>query len=142
MLLPLVLLMLSSLFWFARVLLTRQMLATAARYGTDMILYTKLNEGQVRRELRNYLCDAGLAGRRLDSGKLPDENLKVRIKSFDPAPGGLLFPEKQLSSVEITYEFPLPRVFGGGKPLKLYGRSFVLAGTGCKNPIHGRNKGR
>jgi hypothetical protein len=151
-LIPLVLLLLSSVFWFARVLLTRQLLATAARYGTDMILYSKLNENQIRQELRNYLCDSGIEGRTLDGRALPDENIKVKIAGYESSAGGresvfsaaesLMFPERRISTVEISYEFETPRIFLVGEKVMVTGSSAVLAGTGCGSRIHKRNKGR
>ncbi|MFH1367821.1 MAG: TadE family protein [Elusimicrobiota bacterium] len=165
---PLFILIISFTLWFARVLITKQQLVTAARYGTDMILYTTLNEKQIKKEIRNYLSDTNIEGRKLDPAGLPDENIAVKIEGFvlpdfsspydllDPGKLGrlldagnlLAFPERHTSWVEIHYEFRTPRVvsnfsryFSGGflpESITISGRSEVLAGTGCGNGIHGR----
>jgi len=161
-LIPLIIFLLSAGFWFARILLTRQQLATAARYGTDMILYTRLNPSQIRREIRNYLCDKDIEGRRLDASCLPDENIHVRIEDFSlpdftgirdflapekfnavlRAAQQLVSPETNTSFVQIRYEVKTPGILAEWmKSVTVSGTSEVLAGTGCRSGIHKRNKG-
>lgn len=167
---PVFVLIISVIFFFARALITKQQLLTAARYGTDLILYTKLNEKQIQQEVRNYLSDKNIEGRTLNANKLGDESIAVRIEGFMlPEFSGpydllntgklkellnagdmLLFPEKHTSWIEINYEFQTPRVISvltkviPGKPfpdhLTVSGRSEVLAGTGCSSVIHKRNR--
>jgi hypothetical protein len=160
-LIPLIIFLVSAAFWFARILLTRQQLATAARYGTDMILYTRLNENQIRREIRNYLCDWNIEGRRLDALGLPDENINIRIEDFSlpdftgikdflnpekfnkvlNAAQELVSPEKHTSLVQIRYEVKSPGILASWKKsVTVIGAAEVLAGTGCRNGIHKRNK--
>jgi hypothetical protein len=159
---PLLLIIFTAIFWFSRVVLTRQQLLTAARYGTDMIAYTDMNEDQIRREIRTYLCDPGTEGRTLDSSQLPDKNIRIVIDRYMLPEMGfynlsgyaklarmldeIAVPLKHTSSVEIYYSIPLPRMFslwgeylpGAEAPrsITLSARSEVLAGTGCHNQHH------
>lgn len=167
---PVFVITVSFILWFAQVLITKQQLVTAARYGTDLILYTKLNESEIQGEIKNYLCDRNIEGRKLNADSLPDENIRVRIRDFqlpefsnpydvlDPgklsllasASSRLYSPENDTSWVEIDYKFRFPRVlsawsgFFGSSPfpeeLTVSGRSEVLAGTGCMSSIHARHR--
>ena len=80
---PVLMVLLVGLFWFSRVLITKQQLIMAARYGTDLIANTNLSEQQIKKEIRNYLSDKNIEGRKLDPSKLGDENIVVKIKGFD-----------------------------------------------------------
>ena len=135
------------LFWFAEIMLTKQQLIMAARYGTDLIVYTNMNEGQIRNEIRDYLCGNNVEGRKLDPLKLKDENIDVNIQrqALDPF-GGIQYGgngfDKYSSHVNVYYPFDTPKLFsawdsyiGGGniiKKLRIGARSEVLAGTGCQ----------
>ena len=164
---PVFMVLLVGLFWFSRVLLTKQQLIIAARYGTDLIASTTLSEQQIKNEIRNYLSDKNIEGRKLDPNKLGDENIVVKINNFalpefdgfediiNPVKMGQLLNSytrlikmpasysSELSSVEIFYEFSVPKIFSPGigfaKTITLTGRSEVLAGTGCASNNHKRN---
>ena len=68
--LPMLCILMSMITWFTRLVLTRQMLLTAARYGTDMIYYTEMTEEEIRQEIKNYLTDKKIEGRRLNPGHI------------------------------------------------------------------------
>lgn len=161
---PVLMILLVGLFWFSRVLITKQQLIMAARYGTDLIAHTNLSEQQIKKEIRNYLSDKNIEGRKLDPSKLGDENIVVKINGFDipefdgfedvinPVKIGQLLMSytrllkipvsysSELSSVEVRYDFVVPKIFspavGFGKTITLSGRSEVLAGTGCAGKNH------
>jgi hypothetical protein len=124
----------SGMFFFSRVLITRQQLVMAARYGTDMILYTKLSESQIKQEIRNYLSDPNLRGRKLDPAVLTDQNIVVVMRDtefvvpsfslYDSAMhlpqlvrniyrmfDGISRPYDKTSYVEIYYPFDFPGIF-------------------------------
>lgn len=148
-LLPILCIMISMIVWFSRLVITRQQILTAARYGTDMIVYTKMDESEIRQEIKNYLTDQNIEGRRLNPAKLPDDKIKIDIYRYPKttvinASAPVNFTT---SSVEIYYEFGVPTIFkawssyisnAGELPEKIYmsGRSEVLAGTGCKGDNH------
>jgi hypothetical protein len=148
---PILVIIVVMIFWFAEILLTKQQLVMAARYGTDLIVYSNLNEGQIRGEIRDYLCAKNAFGRRLDPRKLTDDNIKVdlheKFKKFDvfdlpKLRDAFAFPLDHTCYVEIYYPFDTPKLFsawdkyiGGGniiKKLRIGARSEVLAGTGCQ----------
>ena len=161
---PVLMILLVGLFWFSRVLITKQQLLMAARYGTDLILHTNLSEQQIRKEIRNYLSDRNVEGRKLDPDKLGDENIVIKINGFDlpefdgfedvinPVKMGQLLMSytrllkmpisysSELSYVEVFYNFSVPKIFspviGFEKTIILSGRSEVLAGTGCAGQNH------
>lgn len=167
---PVFVFLISGIFWFTRTLITKQQLVTASRYGTDLILYTRLNERQIRQEIRNYLCDRDIEGRKLNINALPDDSITVSIKEFrlpkigppmDLFDGSILnellrsaetlaMPENGASFVHVKYEIPAPAVirslsrFISGNEFResivISGHSEVLAGTGCENRIHTRNR--
>ncbi|MHB9155419.1 MAG: hypothetical protein ACYC5N_06980, partial [Endomicrobiales bacterium] len=118
------------------------------RYGTDMIVYTEMDETEIQRELTDYLCGREEKWRRLDTGKL---RFLIRkelfpeidaINSLDEAKklrDMLLKPAEHTSFVEIYYEIAVPGIFTvwnhyvpGDLPEKLTvsARSEILAGTG------------
>ncbi len=156
---PVMVMIFVSIVWFARILITRQQLVTAARYGTDLILYTNLNEGEIRQEIRNYLTHHWIKGRKLEASKLGEENIKIKIEGYsipdfnfddlmNPARiydslkltvEGLLAPHNHTSWVEISYYFEIPRILSfmsNSDKFYISGRSEVLAGTGCKGGNH------
>ncbi|MCX5777872.1 MAG: hypothetical protein NTU66_01420 [Elusimicrobia bacterium] len=157
-LIPIIVLIIISLSWFSRVLITRQQLVIAARYGTDMIVSTNLNEGQIRQEIRNFLSHRLLQSRQLDEKKLPDENIVVKINDFPYIHFNLatavmrpqdLFkmlsrmanPLSATSTVDIKYEYDIPPVFRALTHQRIFvsARSEVLSGTGCPARIHARS---
>ena len=149
---PILVVTIVMLFWFADLMLTKQQLVMAARYGTDLISYSNMNQSQVRNEIRDYLCGKDVQGRRLDPAKLKDDNINVHFpdKKFSTSnPCAYLTLIDQFTNtlgntsyVEVYYDFDTPKLFsawssyiGGDKILKklrIGARSEVLAGTGCK----------
>src|SRR3989339_2037958 len=67
---PILLIIIAMIFWFSRILLTRQQLQMAARYGTDLMVYTDMNEAQISKELQDYLCTSESGGRVLEKDKI------------------------------------------------------------------------
>jgi hypothetical protein len=156
-LIPLIGLIVISISWFSRVLITRQQLLIAARYGTDLIVNTNLNEGQIRQEIRNFLTHRLNQSRTLDAQNMPDENIAVRINDFPYVHFDLetaimkpqnLFrtlslmtdPLSATSSVDIKYEYDVPPIIRAVSRQHLFvsARSEVLSGTGCPARIHAR----
>jgi len=149
-LLPVLVILMSMVTWFGRIVLTRQMLLTAARYGTDMIYYTDMDASAIKQEIRNYLTDKSVEGRRLRKEKLTDDKINVKINRA-PTLSPLVFPNaaqildfSKTSYVEVSYEFGVPTIFTafssyisnpGELPdsIVVSARSEVLAGTGAKH---------
>jgi hypothetical protein len=156
-LLPIIVMIVIAIAWFSRVLITRQQLLIAARYGTDLISSTTLNEQEIRREVKTFLTHHWIKGRRLDPEKLTDERIRVVIKDFPvisisckdmilkPAilaklVDQTLRPLQNTSYVELAYDFDVPFPFkAASKTLRVSARSEVLSGTGCKSRIHRRS---
>jgi len=142
---PILVVIIVMLFWFAEIMLTKQQLVMAARYGTDLIAYSNLNKDQIKNEIQDYLCGPNVEGRRLDPARLIDEDIDVNRKALDPL-GGLQYGgsdfDRYSSHVQLYYKFDTPKLFsawdsyiGGGniiKKLRIGARSEVLAGTGCQ----------
>lgn len=156
-LLPMLVIIISVIVWFSRLLLTRQQLLTAARYGTDMIMHTPMEAADIRQEIKNYLTHKGpdVQGRVLNPSKLTDDKIKIEINRFskigpeDAITAMMLvnLMNYKTSYVEIYYPFKLPTMFkafssyipnAGELPGEIYisARSEVIAGTGCKSDIH------
>ena len=141
---PILVVIIVMIFWFARLMLTKQQLVMAARYGTDLIAYSNMDKNQIKQEIKDYLCGEDVVGRRLDTAKLilRDENIVInkcdKVDSFNMWKPMDYSP----SSIEIYYEYETPKLFSawssyiGGdniiKKLRIGARSEVLAGTGCK----------
>ena len=66
---PVIIVLIFSVVWFARVLLTWQQLVSATRYGTDMIANTTLSSDDIKKDIENYLTNKMIEGRRLDIEK-------------------------------------------------------------------------
>jgi hypothetical protein len=144
---PILVVIIVMLFWFAQIMLTKQQLIMAARYGTDLIVYTNMNKEKIRNEIRDYLCGNNVEGSKLDPLKWRDENIDVQIQreALDPL-GGIQYGgngfDKYSSYVNVSYQFEAPRLFsawdsykGGGNiinKLRIGARSEVLAGAGCQ----------
>jgi len=148
---PVVVVLIFSVVWFARVLLTWQQLISATRYGTDMIANTNLSCDDIKKDIKNYLTNKMIEGRRLDIDKIKEIN--IDIKDYEPVScnltdlskisnfvQGLFVPAKELSSVSIVYSYSLPKImsFIGMKEFEIKTKLSVLAGSGCKNNIHKR----
>ena len=69
---PIIIVLIFSVVWFARVLLTWQQLVSATRYGTDMIANTTLSGEDIKKDIKNYLTNKMIEGRRLDTDKIKD----------------------------------------------------------------------
>ena len=63
--LPIIFVMIVSVFWFGKICLTWQQLVSAARYGTDMIANTPLNQKEIKKDIENYLTHHFIKGRLL-----------------------------------------------------------------------------
>jgi len=157
-LIPALAMIVFAIVWFSRVLITKQQILTAARYGTDLILYTNLDEGEIKQEIRNYLSHRWIRGRKLDPGKLQDQNIRIKIDKFSlpeftiedyymplkfvkeigAATETLLKPLEHTSYVEIYYEYDIPGIFylASKRNFTVSARSEVIAGTGCPGDIH------
>jgi len=146
---PVIVIVFSMITWFSRIVLTRQQLVMASKYGTDMLYYSTMNETEIEEELKDYLCNKDNKGRKLN----PD-NLKFIIKKetfmdidsinsledLDKLQDNFLNPSDHLSSVHLTYEFKSPPIFsawntfipGPNLPekIKVSAHAEVLAGTG------------
>src|SRR3989339_755044 len=113
-LIPIIVIIITMIFWFARILLTRQQLLMAARYGTDMIYYTHMDEAQIRGEIRDYLCGESNLGRKLDPDKLTDDRIRIKIYRHGKGELRVFAPNEvkdKASSVELFYEFDTPLLF-------------------------------
>jgi hypothetical protein len=82
---PLIAMIIVAIAWFSRVVITRQQLLSAARYGTDLIVYTPLSEDDIRREIRYYLTHRWNKGRTLDPARMKDTDIRIVINDFPPA---------------------------------------------------------
>ncbi len=140
--LPVVVVLIFSVFWFAEVLLTWQQLVSAVRYGTDMIAYTTLSKEDIKKDIENYLTHRMIEGRRLDIKKIKEIN--VDIKEYKPmtfnifevsnvfdSVKGLVFPSAEMSSVSITYAYDMPRIlwWAGKREFEIKTKLEVLAGS-------------
>jgi uncharacterized membrane protein len=148
---PIIIVLIFSVVWFARVLLTWQQLISATRYGTDMIANTNLSSEDIKKDIKNYLTNKMIEGRRLDTDKIKEIN--VDIKDYQPISynltdlskifdfvQGLFVPTNELSTVSISYSYELPKIMNvvGMEEFTITTKLSVLAGSGCKNNIHKR----
>ena len=148
---PIIVVLIFSVVWFARVLLTWQQLISATRYGTDMIVNTSLSSDDIKKDIKNYLTNKMIEGRRLDTDKIKEIN--VDIKEYQPVSynltdlskisnfvQGLFVPTNELSTVSISYSYELPKIMNvvGMEEFTIKTKLSVLAGSGCKNNIHKR----
>ena len=148
---PIIVVLIFSVVWFARVLLTWQQLISATRYGTDMIVNTSLSSDDIKKDIKNYLTNKMIEGRRLDTDKIKEIN--VDIKEYQPVSynltdlskisnfvQGLFVPANELSTVSISYSYELPKIMNivGMEEFTIKTKLSVLAGSGCKNDIHKR----
>ncbi len=148
---PVIIVLIFSVVWFARVLLTWQQLVSATRYGTDMIANTTLSSDDIKKDIENYLTNKMIEGRRLDIEKIKEIN--IDIKKYEPISynftdlsaisgfgQGLFIPSNQSSTVSISYSYDLPKIMNvvGMEEFVIKTKLSVLAGSGCKNKIHKR----
>ncbi len=146
---PVIIVLIFSVVWFARVLLTWQQLISATRYGTDMIVNTSLSSDDIKKDIKNYLTNKMIEGRRLDTDKIKE--ISVDIKEYQPVSynltdlskisnfvQGLFVPTNELSTVSISYSYELPKIMNivGMEEFTIKTKLSVLAGSGCKNNIH------
>ncbi len=150
--LPVIVVLIFSVIWFARVLLTWQQLVSATRYGTDMIANTSLSKEDIKKDIENYLTHRMIDGRKLDKDKIKE--IKIDIKDYTigdvnvldmskifSAVKNLFVPTAEMSSVSITYSYNMPKIlsWAGRDEFEIKTKLSVLAGTGCKSSKHKRN---
>ena len=119
--LPVVVVLIFSVVWFARVLLTWQQLVSATRYGTDMISNTSLSKEDIKKDIENYLTHRMIEGRKLDIKKIKeikidikdykvkDINISDMLKIFTSIKS-FIVPSAEMSSVSITYSYDMPKI--------------------------------
>jgi hypothetical protein len=152
---PLIIVFLFAIVWFARVALTWQQISTAARYGTDLIAYTPFDKKYIQSDIKDYLCDSNIIGRTLDPEKL---DIKIEINDYEHIKcgfditslsnyasvisnlKGLISVFNKKSFVEIKYSYKIPNVLKiiGKNNIEIKARSEVLTGTGS----HGASRCR
>ena len=148
---PVIVVLIFSVVWFARVLLTWQQLVSATRYGTDMIANTNLSSDDIKKDIKNYLTNKMIEGRRLDVDKIKDITVDIKdyngidynitdLSNISNFVQGLFIPSNELSTVSISYSYDLPKIMNiiGMEEFIIKTKLSVLAGSGCKNKIHKR----
>ncbi len=151
--LPVIVVLIFSVVWFARVLLTWQQLVSAARYGTDMIANTSLSKEDIKKDIENYLTHKMIEGRKLDKEKIKEICIDIKdytvadinildISKLFTAVKSLVLPSAEMSSVSITYAYDMPKIlkWAGKDEFEIKTRLSVLSGTGCKSAKHKRDK--
>ncbi|MDR2818369.1 MAG: pilus assembly protein [Endomicrobium sp.] len=154
---PLIILFLLAILWFARIMLTWQQISTAARYGADLLSYTPFSVKYIESDIKDYLCSANTIGRTIDPRKL---NIKIEENDYKPikydfditnfSNFAVLNPYTFLnilkdfishlnkkSFVEITYTHDIPKIFRiiGNDSIKITARASVLSGTGSTGAL-------
>ena len=149
---PVIIVLIFSVVWFARVLLTWQQLVSATRYGTDMITNTTLSGEDIKKDIENYLTNKMIEGRRLDADKIKDITVDIKdysgidynnitdLSNISNFVQGLFIPSNELSTVSISYSYDFPKIMNivGMEEFVIKTKLSVLAGSGCKNKIHKR----
>lgn len=149
---PVIIVLIFSVVWFAKVLLTWQQLISATRYGTDMIVNTGLSCDDIKKDIKNYLTNKMIEGRRLDIEKIKDISVEIKeyngincnitdLSKISNFVQGLFVPANELSTVSISYSYKLPKIMNivGMEEFTIKTKLSVLAGSGCKNDIHKNN---
>ena len=149
--LPIVVILIFSVVWFARVLLTWQQLVSAARYGTDMIANTALSKEDIKKDIENYLTHRMIEGRKLDKEKIKEINVDIKdytiadinisdVSKIFTSAKSLFVPSAEMSSVSITYAYDMPKIlkWSGKDKFEIKTKLSVLSGTGCKSTKHKR----
>ncbi|MDR0723942.1 MAG: pilus assembly protein [Endomicrobium sp.] len=141
---PLIVVFLFTIVWFASLVLTWQQIVTATKYGIDLIAYTDFDKKYIENDIKDYLCNAKTLGRVLDSNRL---TIEIQINDYKSVDVDLqditnlnslnvfssikgLIPKK--SFVELTYSYKMPRILKviGKDNIKISSRLEVLSGTG------------
>lgn len=148
---PIMIVLILSVIWFARILLTWQQLVSATRYGTDMIVNTNLSATDIKKDIENYLTHKMIEGRRLNIDKIKEisvdindyHGLNLDITDISSVPNmvkDILAPSTNLSTVSIVYSYDVPKIlsFVGMNEFEIKAKLSVLSGSGCKNDIHKR----
>lgn len=149
---PIIIVLIFSVVWFARVLLTWQQLVSATRYGTDMIVNTTLSGEDIKKDIKNYLTNKMIEGRRLDADKIKDITVDIKdynsidynnitnLSNISSFVQSLFIPANDLSTVSISYSYDLPKIMNivGMEKFIIKTKLSVLAGSGCKNNTHKR----
>ena len=153
--LPLICVMVIAVFWFGKICLTWQQLVSAARYGTDMVANTPLNQQEIKKDIENYLTHHFIKGRLLDKNKIKEITVEINdapATKIDISDFFNIFSDvgKLLNNVttvsikpsviRITYSYDIPKIFAiaGNKTFDLTVESKILSGSGCPNKIHTR----
>jgi hypothetical protein len=149
---PLIIVFLFTIIWFARIVITWQQIITAARYGTDLILYTPFNIKYIENDIKDYLCNKNTIGRVLDIEKL---DIKIEINDYIPFKCDFnmanlslknnflnIFPSLKYllqgldkkSFVNIRYSYKVPKILKlmGKENIEIKAHSEVLSGTGSQ----------
>lgn len=147
---PVLLIVVTTIFWFSRVVLTRQQLLAAARYGTDLMVYTTLDEEAIRSEITDFLCTSKYEGRTLDRARV---DVKMKLERFPEITADNVIsllpqfatPWEHLSAVTVTYAFDVPPIIaafsdvipnsGFAGTVRVSGHAEVLVGTGCRKKV-------
>ena len=149
---PIMVVLIFSVVWFARILLTWQQLVSATRYGTDMILNTNLSASDIKKDIENYLTHKMIEGRRLDIKRIKEINVDIKdfqslgldnildLNSISNFVDGMFVSSNDLSTVSITYSYDVPKIlnFIGKKEFEVKTKLSVLADSGCENKRHRR----
>lgn len=139
--LPILAIIICAVGWFGSVFITQQQLLMAARYGSDLLAYSSLDENSIKREIRNYLTSKNVPGRRLNPDKLTDDKIHIvnNTEKFNPLFEVYEVEEteslfsRDSSFVEISYDLDVPPFLRIGKnSLTITERSEVLTGP-CVN---------
>ena len=153
--LPVICILVVSVFWFGKICLTWQQLVSASRYGTDMIANSPLNKQEIKKDIENYLTHHFIKGRLLDKNKLKEITVEINdapVTKFDISDFVNIFSDignllKNISTisvkpslVRIKYSYDMPKIFQltGNKTFDLTVESKILSGSGCPNKIHAR----
>lgn len=149
--LPIIVVLIFSVVWFARVLLTWQQLVSATRYGTDMIANTSLSKEDIKKDIENYLTHRMIDGRKLNKDKIKEIKIDIKdytisdVNVFDvtkifTSVKKLFVPTAEMSSVSITYAYDMPKIlhWSGKDEFEIKTKLSVLSGTGCKAAKHKR----
>ncbi|MBU2567449.1 MAG: pilus assembly protein [Elusimicrobia bacterium] len=107
---PLFVVLLTAFLLHCRVLIIRQQLLMAARYGTDGILFNDWTEGEVAGEIKRFL--SGEAAPEIKGRNLDPEKVEVKVKISKSVPPPVFNPPS--SWVEVYYRVELPAWMGRG----------------------------
>ena len=116
-----------------------------------MIVNTNLSSDDIKKDIKNYLTNKMIEGRRLDTDKIKEINVDIKeyqsigynltdLSKISNFVQGLFVPTNELSTVSISYSYELPKIMNiaGMEEFTIKTKLSVLAGSGCKNNIHKR----